>query len=117
MAIVLEELLEHFLNRLRQVQHALGQEQVADGDFDTLLGEQLDSMGLVEFTALLADDCGVAAEAIENSVGKQFGTVRELAAALIDKGRDELHGRIDFAAALRGPAATYSHFLPAGRWM
>ena len=50
------------------------------------LADAVDSMGLVELVALLADDCGVTPDAIEKAVSHRFGTVAELAAALAAAG-------------------------------
>jgi 3-oxoacyl-[acyl-carrier-protein] synthase-3 len=44
--------------------------------------DALDSMAMVEFLAILAEDCGVTPGAIEACVDRRFGTVGELAAAL-----------------------------------
>ena len=89
--------IEHILRRLRQVQEALGQEPVRDGA-GARLADEVDSMGLVELVALLADDCGVPPDAIEKTVAHRFGTVGELAEALASAGltlqtRDVEEGR------------------------
>ncbi len=69
------------LGRLREVQRTLGVEPPA-ADAGVRFVDAVDSMGLVEFLALLADDLGVSVESIEQAVGRRFGTVAELAAAL-----------------------------------
>jgi 3-oxoacyl-[acyl-carrier-protein] synthase-3 len=46
----------------------------------------LDSMGFVEFLALVADDCGVTVETIDRAAGRRYGTVSELAVALTAAG-------------------------------
>jgi 3-oxoacyl-[acyl-carrier-protein] synthase-3 len=75
------DLVARLLRHLRQVQENLGLEPLADGP-DARFAEAVDSMGLVEFLALLAEDCSVPVEAIERAAGHRFGTVRDLADAL-----------------------------------
>ena len=77
--------IEHILGRLRQVQETLGREPVQHGT-GARLADEVDSMGLVELVALLADDCGVRPDAIEKAVAHRFGTVGELADALTAAG-------------------------------
>jgi 3-oxoacyl-[acyl-carrier-protein] synthase-3 len=68
------------------VQQALGIEtEAVDPAYDRF-ADLLDSMGMVEFLAVLAEDCGVQPEAIEQCVGRQFGTVAQLAASLLAAG-------------------------------
>jgi 3-oxoacyl-[acyl-carrier-protein] synthase-3 len=99
-----QQLLCHILNRLRQVRRTLGPEPNPDVTADIRLGDQLDSMGLVEFVALLADDCGVSAAAIEGSVQQRFGTVRELAEALGQAGlAPRRSGTAQVVASAPGP--------------
>jgi 3-oxoacyl-[acyl-carrier-protein] synthase III len=76
-----DRLTAYLLDRLALVQRNLGQESAVAAD--AVFGEVLDSMALVEFVALVAEDCGVDAEAIERCVGQRFGTVTEMAEALI----------------------------------
>jgi 3-oxoacyl-[acyl-carrier-protein] synthase-3 len=75
------DLIAHLLRRLREVQERLGQEARADGP-DAHFAEAVDSMGLIEFVGVVADDCGVTPEVVERAAGRRFGTVEELAAAL-----------------------------------
>ena len=77
--------LRHLLARLREVQQGLGLAPAAD-DPAARLADEVDSMGLVELVAVLAEDCGVRPEAIEQAVGHHFGTVGELAEALAAAG-------------------------------
>jgi 3-oxoacyl-[acyl-carrier-protein] synthase-3 len=79
-----DRLTAHLLDRLALVQRNLGQESVVPAN--AAFGEVLDSMALVEFVALVAEDCGVEAEAIERCVGQRFGTVTEMAEALLRAG-------------------------------
>jgi 3-oxoacyl-[acyl-carrier-protein] synthase III len=101
-----DALTAHLLTRLAAVRRALGLEEVellADDRF----GELLDSMGLVEFVAAIADDCGTTPEAIDAAVGHRFGTVAELATAL-DTAELALHERRRATASV----------VPAGRaWL
>src|SRR5205085_7455880 len=46
------------------------------------LGDAVDSMGLVEFVGILADDFGVSPEMIDEAVGRKYGTIAEVASAL-----------------------------------
>jgi 3-oxoacyl-[acyl-carrier-protein] synthase-3 len=75
-----ENLTAHLWSRLRQVQQELGQDRA--GDTDTPFAELLDSMGLVEYVLVLADDFGVSSIDIERCVAGRFETVADLAAAL-----------------------------------
>jgi 3-oxoacyl-[acyl-carrier-protein] synthase-3 len=75
------ELVARLLRHLRQVQENLGLEPTADGP-DARFAEAVDSMGLVEFLSLVAEECSVPVEAIEQAAGHRFGTVGELADAL-----------------------------------
>src|SRR6266542_4353547 len=81
MAPITQDCLRHLLRRLREVQENLGFE-LTEGDPRSLLADEVDSMGLVELVALLAQDSGVRPEVIEQAVGHRFGTVGELAEAL-----------------------------------
>src|SRR3954469_7695597 len=74
------ELTDHLLNRLREVQDRLGGD--ADATALTLFAEAVDSMGLVEFVGVVAADCGVKPEAVEEVAQRRFGTITELAAAM-----------------------------------
>src|SRR6476660_2632201 len=80
-----QDCLRHLLRRLREVQEILGFE-LTNGDPTALLADEVDSMGLVELVAVLAEDSGVRAEVIEQAVGHRFGTVGELAEALASAG-------------------------------
>src|SRR5438067_3965450 len=75
------DLTAHLVRRLRELQEALGLEARADGP-DVRFAEAVDSMGLVEFVGVVADDCGVTPEEVERAAGRRFGSVGELAAAL-----------------------------------
>src|SRR3954447_23115073 len=85
MSPVTQDCLRHLLRRLREVQENLGFE-LTDGDPKSLLADEVDSMGLVELIALLAEASGVRPEVIEQGVGHRFGTVGELAEALTSAG-------------------------------
>jgi 3-oxoacyl-[acyl-carrier-protein] synthase-3 len=77
-------LQECLLDRLRQVQEALGAEPSADPG--VRFADVVDSMGLVEFVALVAEDLGVPPQAVEEAAEWRFGTVAELATALLKVG-------------------------------
>jgi 3-oxoacyl-[acyl-carrier-protein] synthase-3 len=69
------------LDRLHQVRELLRQEQLG-ADANTRFVDALDSMGFVEFLALVAEDYGVPVETIEQAAGRRYGSVGEFAAAL-----------------------------------
>src|SRR5437763_7767456 len=85
MSLATQNCLRHLLRRLREVQENLGFELAAD-DPAAPLADEVDSMGLVELVAVLAEDSGVRPEVIEQAVGHRFGTVGELAEALASAG-------------------------------
>jgi 3-oxoacyl-[acyl-carrier-protein] synthase-3 len=69
----------------------------------------VDSMGLVELVAVLAEDCSVRPEAVEQAVGGRFGSVVELAEALASAGltfraaaEEERVGALPVASGVRG---------------
>jgi 3-oxoacyl-[acyl-carrier-protein] synthase-3 len=72
------DIVASLLARLRQVRELLGQEDRPIAA-DTRFVDVLDSMGFVEFLGLVADDCGVPVERIEQAAGHRYGTVGELA--------------------------------------
>ena len=82
MNITLKDLIEHLLSRLRGVQESLGMDPTPPADPEAPFAELMDSMALVEFVGLLAEDCGVAPAVIEECAGKHFTTVTELARAM-----------------------------------
>jgi 3-oxoacyl-[acyl-carrier-protein] synthase-3 len=79
-------LTAYLMARLQEVQGNLGHEATPADTNDARFADVLDSMGMVEFLALVADDLGIQPELIEKSVGRQFGTVAELAEALQEAG-------------------------------
>ena len=72
----------HLLRRLKEVVHGLDREAPPLDDPNTRFADALDSMAMVDFLAVLAEDYGVTTGAIEDCVGRRFGTVAELAASL-----------------------------------
>src|SRR5438309_8833739 len=72
----------HVLRRLNEIVQRWDNSTPTIDEPNQLLAEALDSMALVEFLAVLAEDCGVPISAIEECVGRQFGTVAEMAARL-----------------------------------
>jgi 3-oxoacyl-[acyl-carrier-protein] synthase-3 len=81
-----DTLIVHLLSRIADVQRILGTGASRPVHPTDRFADLLDSMGMVEFLALVADDCRVTPEAIEQSVGMEFGTVAGLAAALYAAG-------------------------------
>jgi 3-oxoacyl-[acyl-carrier-protein] synthase-3 len=79
---VQEQLAAHLLRGVRLVHQNLGMTPSESERPDTQFGDLLDSMGMVEFLALVADDLGIAPETIERCVDGKFTTVAELAVSL-----------------------------------
>jgi 3-oxoacyl-[acyl-carrier-protein] synthase-3 len=110
----LDDLTVHLLRRLRQVQQRLGLDLAAAVDGGGRFADLLDSMGLVEFLAVVADDCRVEVSAIETCAGQHFGTVADLAGALHaagiePQGEETVHPQ----ALTRAPAAPPTAWLAA----
>jgi hypothetical protein len=108
----LADLESRLLDHLREVQRTLGVEPLA-GDAGVRFADAVDSMGLVEFLALLAEDLGVGVEAIEGAAGRRFGTVAELAAALDAAGIGAAVPAAEEDAVLPVPAALAPAWLAA----
>lgn len=79
-----DQLAEQLLTRLHEVQSSIGLEPAQGAD--TLLADAVDSMALVEFLALVAEDYGVTVETIEQTADRQYSTLRKLATDLWDAG-------------------------------
>src|SRR5262249_57633739 len=77
-----ERLRAELLEGARQVRRELGGTEPIPDDPDLLLADLFDSMGMVEFLLVLAEDLGVPLPTLEVCVGGKFGTVAELAEAL-----------------------------------
>jgi 3-oxoacyl-[acyl-carrier-protein] synthase III len=75
----LNELTDHLLFRLAQVQRDLGMDRAGPVDATACFADVLDSMGLVEYLAILAQDWGIEPAMIEEATGRKLGTVAELA--------------------------------------
>ncbi len=69
-------------------------------DADARFADVIDSMGFVEFLTLLSDDYGVTVERLEQAVGRRYGTIAELAAALQSSG---LRSKVAEPSTLFGP--------------
>jgi 3-oxoacyl-[acyl-carrier-protein] synthase-3 len=112
------ELGMHLLDRLRQVQANLGVEPVAQ-DVGVRFADAVDSMGLVEFLALVAGDCAATVGEVERAAGHRFGTVAELAAALDAAGlRPRAVGARAVPAALQpGGESPPAPAQPHGAWL
>jgi 3-oxoacyl-[acyl-carrier-protein] synthase-3 len=80
----IDDVIAHLLRRLNEVMRRLNGDVNALNDPNRRFADALDSMAMVEFLAVLADDCGVTLGIFEQHVGRRFGTVAELGA--------ELHG-------------------------
>ncbi len=81
MSTSLENLADHLLTRLAEVQNNLGLPDVPNHR-ESRFADVLDSMAMVEFLAILTKDCGLKPGAIEHCVNHHFGTVGELAKAM-----------------------------------
>jgi len=88
----LEGLTRCLLERVLLVCPDLGREDSAANDPQARFADLFDSMGLVEFLLIVARDYGTTPEAIEECVGREFGTVAELAAAMHAAGLTEPAG-------------------------
>ena len=75
----------------------------------------LDSMGLVEFLLVVARDYGTTPEAIEACVGRTFGTIAELAAAMQTAGLAKLAGSLP--EAVHSVAPTTVGTSPGPCWL
>jgi 3-oxoacyl-[acyl-carrier-protein] synthase-3 len=76
-----DSLTVHLLDLVRRVQRQLGEAELID-DAGVYFADALDSMGMVEFLAILASECGVASAAIEECVNRRFTTIADLAVAM-----------------------------------
>ena len=79
---VTEGLTAHLLQRLRQVRANLGLDPADEDCPNVRFADVLESMGLVEFLTVLAEDCGATSGQIECCTERRFGTVAELATAM-----------------------------------
>jgi 3-oxoacyl-[acyl-carrier-protein] synthase-3 len=75
------ELVDYLLQRIAQAQQAMGKPTPLDGEH-TRFGDVLDSMALVEFLTIVAEDCGVPVETLEQQFGPRFGSITEMAAGM-----------------------------------
>jgi 3-oxoacyl-[acyl-carrier-protein] synthase-3 len=78
--MTIHELTDCLLTRLREVQARLGTDVTASPD--AAFADAVDSMGLVEFVGVVASDCGVRPDEIEQAVQRRFTTIANLAAAM-----------------------------------
>jgi 3-oxoacyl-[acyl-carrier-protein] synthase-3 len=86
MTTPLQDLTAHLLHRVRLMQENLGGSPEAACDPAARFADLFDSMGMVEFLNILAQDCGASPDAIEQTVDRRFGTVAELAGRLLAAG-------------------------------
>jgi 3-oxoacyl-[acyl-carrier-protein] synthase III len=76
----IDDVIAHLLRRLNEVSKRFDGKATSVSNPNECFADALDSMGMVEFLAVLAEDCGVTVAAIEECTGRKFGTVAELAA-------------------------------------
>jgi 3-oxoacyl-[acyl-carrier-protein] synthase-3 len=81
-----EAVAARLLRHLRTVQDRLGVQVTDDLSEGLRFADALDSMGMIEFVALVAEDCGVQPATIEQSVDRRFTSVGALATSLLAKG-------------------------------
>jgi 3-oxoacyl-[acyl-carrier-protein] synthase-3 len=74
------------LHRIAEVRRHVGLDETSGLSADSRFADLLDSMAMVEFLCLVADDCGIAPTNIEECVEHRFSTVAELAAAMTRAG-------------------------------
>jgi 3-oxoacyl-[acyl-carrier-protein] synthase-3 len=96
-------LTAYLLGRVDLVLRNMGQADLASTGPQTRFGDLLDSMGMVEFLAIVGNDCGTTPEALEDCVGGRFGTVAELAATMLAAGLGLHHPGGPVARELGGP--------------
>jgi 3-oxoacyl-[acyl-carrier-protein] synthase-3 len=118
----LEALTAHLLDRLRQVEENLGGETSGSVPPSARFADRLDSMGLVEFLDLVAEDCGVMPAQIEACVGRQFTTVVELAealaaAGLLPRGERSPSGGATPQQEIEAPSAGELSAIGTGCWL
>src|SRR5438132_1366249 len=112
------DILASVFARLRQVQSELGMTPVPPDDPAALLADQIDSMGLVELLAVLAEEYGLRSEEVERAAGHRLSTIASLADALskaIGAGSvsDELLPVADASASDRSEPIALSCWLSA----
>jgi 3-oxoacyl-[acyl-carrier-protein] synthase III len=110
------DLVAHLLARLRQVCERLGGEALIAGA-DARFADVVDSMGFVEFLALVAEDCGVSVETIEQAAGHRFGNVAELAAVLHEAGWQANRQRELPGFTLAAHSAAHAAGSPTAVWL
>jgi 3-oxoacyl-[acyl-carrier-protein] synthase-3 len=82
---VIADIRTRLLRHVREVRRDLGLAPLPEID-DVRFADALDSMGLVELIGRIADECGVAIEAVERAAGRHFDTVARLARDLAAAG-------------------------------
>ena len=106
-----QDWIVRIFGRLNEVQCNLGQEPTPPVDANVRFADVLDSMGMVELLALLAEDCGVKPEAIEQAAKRRFGTIAELAQALHAAGLAPLAPAAQQASSPQSQTVTASWLL------
>jgi 3-oxoacyl-[acyl-carrier-protein] synthase III len=81
-----QPLIDHLRSRVGLVLANLGQPTSGEIVSPARFSDLLDSMGMVEFLALVAEDFAVTSEVIEGCVQGRFGSIEDLALALHQAG-------------------------------
>jgi 3-oxoacyl-[acyl-carrier-protein] synthase-3 len=102
----LDALTDHLLGRLELVRRNLGYEADPPAGPQDCFADLIDSMGFVEFLAVLAADCGTTATAIEQCAGGRFSTLADLARVLLAGG---ILPREEAPSSQQAPQAAASH--------
>jgi 3-oxoacyl-[acyl-carrier-protein] synthase-3 len=110
-------MIEHLLNRVAQVQREMGAEPTKPLGAAVPFAELLDSMALVEFLAVLAEDCGVEPEAIDGAAQHRFTTVADLAEAMVRAGMSVRATASSPAQVSPGPGADRRALATSACWL
>lgn len=106
-------LTEHLLARLAQVRRDAGMDFEKAVSRDDAFADILDSMGLVEFLAIVAADCGVEPKALEEAVAHRFTTVAELVRSMHQAGIGPKSSRQSAASDTVKPHARGNESTPS----
>lgn len=100
---------DYLLSVMRGVLEDLGAEEAEPLGPEARFADVFDSMAMVEFLGLVADDCGCEMAAIEECVDQRFSTVENLARAMSAAGlapSDHAESPAQLAAQARGRVET-----------
>ena len=84
-------LTDYLLGVMRGVLEDLGVDDAEPGGPGARFADVFDSMAMVEFLGVVADDCGCEISAIEQCVDQRFSTVAELAQSMQSAGLGPTH--------------------------